>query len=229
MKVTVEEIEDEYWAQEAKMPKARIGLLEDADEALAPVEGSEENIEEMEEWKEVELADAALLPPPTEDEKTIVLKRKRNHKAGDSAIGVSVLSVRGRVGSLEEASVDLRLDSCADISLISEEFHSSLKKSPPIREGHRMSLAQLTDKGTTIKGYCKLKILMKTTSGDWLVLEAEAYVVKGMSVPILLGEDFQLNYELGVSRNVESSTKILFRDSPYEVEASGVEAFSPLS
>jgi hypothetical protein len=89
-----------------------------------------------------------------------------------------------------------------------------------------MSLAQLTDKGTTIKGYCKLRILMKATSGEWLVLEAEVYVVKGMSVPILLGEDFQLNYELGVSRNVEEGTKILFKDLPYKVEASGIEAFA---
>ncbi|KAF8145902.1 hypothetical protein K438DRAFT_1456225, partial [Mycena galopus ATCC 62051] len=43
----------------------------------------------------------------------------------------------------------------------------------------------------------------------------------GMTVPILLGEDFQLNYELGVKRNVELGTRVLFRTTPYEVEAMG--------
>jgi hypothetical protein len=88
-----------------------------------------------------------------------------------------------------------------------------------------MSLAQLTDKGTTIKGYTKLLIIMRTTTGELIMLEAEAYVVKGMTVPILLGEDFQINYELGVSRNVETGSKIIWRNLPYEVEATGVEPY----
>jgi hypothetical protein len=122
--------------------------------------------------------------------------------------------------------VDLRLDSGADISLISEEFLNSLPNPPPIRKGHRMNLAQLTDKGTVIKGFTKLKLLMMSMSGETIELEAEVYVVKGMSVPVLLGEDFQLNYEIGVSRNVETGTRIAFKDTPYEVEATGVEAFA---
>jgi hypothetical protein len=66
---------------------------------------------------------------------------------------------------------------------------------------------------------------METISGEIIELEAEAYVVRGMSVPILLGEDFQLNYELGVSRNVERGSKITWKDFPYEVEATGVEPY----
>jgi hypothetical protein len=81
-----------------------------------------------------------------------------------------------------------------------------------------MSLAQLTDKGTTIRGYTKLWILMRAMSGELLMLETEAYVGWGMTVPILLGEDFQINYELGVSRNIETSSKIVWRNLPYEVE-----------
>jgi hypothetical protein len=46
-----------------------------------------------------------------------------------------------------------------------------------------------------------------------------------MSVPILLGEDFQINYELGVSRNVESGSKIVWKNLPYEVQATGVEPY----
>ncbi|KAJ7443799.1 hypothetical protein FB451DRAFT_1413427 [Mycena latifolia] len=95
---------------------------------------------------------------------------------------------------------------------------TKMGKKPP-------SPCKLTDKGTVIKGYTKLKILMLTTSGELLETEVEAYVVKGMGVPILLGEDYQLNYELGVSRSLEEGTKVLFKDAPYEVEANGVEPF----
>ncbi|KAJ7081663.1 hypothetical protein C8R44DRAFT_543740, partial [Mycena epipterygia] len=72
-----------------------------------------------------------------------------------------------------------------------------------------------------IKGYSKLRILMMSEEGEILETEAEPYVVKGMSVPILLGEDFQLNYELGVTRNVELGTKIIFRGTEHEVAALG--------
>ncbi|KAJ7661809.1 hypothetical protein B0H17DRAFT_953388 [Mycena rosella] len=146
----------------------------------------------------------------------IVVKKRRVTRPGDSALGVSVLSVKGWVEDLE-ILVELRLDSGADITLISEEFLASLPNPPRIRKGHKMSLAQLTDSGTVIKGYVVVKILMRTTTGEVAELEAEAYVVKGMSVPVLLGEDFQLTFEMGVVRNVESGTKILDRESLYNL------------
>jgi hypothetical protein len=71
--------------------------------------------------------------------------------------------------------------------------------------------------------------MMESTHGEILQLEAEAYVVKGMSVPILLGEDFQLNYELGVTRNVEEGTKLRFGRTEHEVEATGVENFAGMA
>ncbi|KAJ7205089.1 hypothetical protein C8J57DRAFT_1259106 [Mycena rebaudengoi] len=58
---------------------------------------------------------------------------------------------------------------------------------PMIREGHKMTLAQLTDQGTVIKGYTKLRIFMLSTEGEMVESEVEAYVVKGMLVPLLLG------------------------------------------
>jgi hypothetical protein len=212
MRVQIEEIEDEYWALEASMPKAIVGLIEDAEseEDAADSEIGEEVEGEIQ--KEAEVIVRAPLPPPPEEPDLIIIPPRRNPKSGDSALGVSVLSVKGWIGSLDDAVVDLRLDSCADITLISEETHAALIHPPRIRQGHRMSLAQLTDKGTTIKGYTKLPIIMRTTTGELIMLEAEAYVVKGMTVPILLGEDFQINYELGVSRNVETGSKIIWRN-----------------
>ena len=53
--------------------------------------------------------------------------------------------------------------------------------------------------------------------------QAEAYVVPGMTVPILLGEDYQLTYEIGVTRNVEEGPRIHFRKSTYQIAARQVE------
>jgi hypothetical protein len=163
-------------------------------------------------------------PPPTTLE-PIFIKPKRSPRPGDSALGVSVLAIKGWVEIVSGSPMILRLDSCADITLIADWYYNSLANPPPLRTGRQMSLAQLTDQGTVIKGFVKLKVFMQTTSGELIRTEAEAYVVKGMTVPLLLGEDYQLNFELGVVRNVETGSKILFRNTPYEVEATGVGAF----
>jgi len=58
---------------------------------------------------------------------------------------------------------------------------------------------------------------METADGALLESEVEAYVVPNMTVPILLGEDYQLNYELGVTRNVKMGTKIHFTGTNHEI------------
>ncbi|KDR65198.1 hypothetical protein GALMADRAFT_44837, partial [Galerina marginata CBS 339.88] len=119
---------------------------------------------------------------------------------GRASEGVSVMSVWGRAGSIRNSLIDLRLDSCADVTLISEEFLNSLKDKPPILQGIRMKLWQLTDKNCKLKGFVKIPILMTAEDGTIVETEAEAYVVPGMTVPILLGEDYQQTYEVSVSR-----------------------------
>jgi hypothetical protein len=90
-RVQIEEIEDEYWEAEARMPKARSGIIEDADEEVFPSE-REEVAERVEEITEETDGNEPLPPPPTPMEPITILP-KRNHKPGSSAIGVSVLSV----------------------------------------------------------------------------------------------------------------------------------------
>ena len=41
---------------------------------------------------------------------------------------------------------------------------------------------------------------MITRDGNVLEFEEEAYVVPGMNMPILLGEDFQVNYDVLIHR-----------------------------
>jgi hypothetical protein len=135
----------------------------------------------------------------------IRLRKWRQRPTGLSALGVSVLSIKGHVGSLPSRTIDLRLDSCADVTLVSEAFLNSLAVIPKIKQGMRMNLFQLTDRAK-IKGYVDLIITTETEDGQLIELEAEAYVVPDMKAPILLGEDFQEAYEISVIRNVESSS-----------------------
>lgn len=136
---------------------------------------------------------------------------------------MSVLSVKGWVGHLDNVLTDLRLDSCADVTLISAEYYDSLKASPPIQQGMHMRLWQLTDTDSKLKGFVRIPIFMMTEGGVIIESEAEAYVVLGMTVPILLGEDYQLTYEVGVTRNVEEGPQVHFGKSEYEIAARQVD------
>ena len=55
-------------------------------------------------------------------------------------------------------------------------------------------------------GFVTFPVLAKDTRGVIISLEAEAYVVPSMHVPILLGEDFQLSYDIGIQRSAEKGS-----------------------
>jgi len=158
--------------------------------------------------------DPLSLPPPTKEHHFKMLKR-RSRPEGMSAVGVSVLSARGFVRSLKNMETDLRFDSCADITLILHEFYESLATKPSIKQGMRMHLWQLTDKDSKLKGFVHIPIFLATETGNILETEVEAYIVPNMTVPILLGEDYQQSYEVSVTRNVELGTHIGFGNHDY--------------
>ena len=172
--------------------------------------------------------DSQSHPPPTK-ENHFKMPKRRSRPEGMSAVGVSVLSARGFVGSLKNAETDLRLDSCADITLISHEFYESLASKPSIKQGMRMNLWQLTDKDSKLKGFVRIPIFLVTETGDILETEAEAYVVPNMTVPILLGEDYQQSYEVSVTRNVEIGTHIGFGNYDDRIRAVPVERTNDFS
>ena len=162
------------------------------------------------------------LPGPPAPLKRVRVPKARITKPGTSAVGVSVLSTKGRLATARNAEIDLRLDSCADITLISEELYLSLRDRPPLQQGYQMQVFQLTETGTSIKGFIRIPVFMEATDGTILETEAEAYVVAGMTVPILLGEDYHLTYEVAVSRSVTEGSYLHFAGTPYTVSAVGV-------
>jgi hypothetical protein len=132
-------------------------------------------------------------------------------------LGTSVLSVKGRVGNRKGPTLDLRIDTCADITLMSEELYQSLPNPPPIKQGIPIKLLQLTQEESGIKGYVTVPIYTMLEEGVELETEAEVYIVPGMTVLILLGVDYQLTYEVGLTRNMERGSQIHFEDWAYTV------------
>ncbi|KAH9918788.1 uncharacterized protein B0H18DRAFT_882563, partial [Fomitopsis serialis] len=153
--------------------------------------------------------------------KVVTLNRVRDPPAGHSTVGVSALSFQLRFGSPSHSPVQCRADSGADISLVSQEYLDSLPSTthPKIRQGLHMNLFQLTG-GFRITGYVQTQVYVKSEQGHTLKMMAECYVVPGMSSPLLLGEDFHVNYELGVTRSLEEGSAIQVGDTGYSIPAS---------
>ncbi|PBK94522.1 hypothetical protein ARMGADRAFT_868594, partial [Armillaria gallica] len=108
-------------------------------------------------------------------------------------------------------------DSGADISLISEELYNSLKKPPPVQKGNKLKLWQLMDKDAEIQGYVKVTIFMESRCGgrgSLIQTEVEVYLVPKMSVPILLGKDYQINYKLTIKWSLQDGTSISYGGQP---------------
>lgn len=118
---SVEEIEDEYWRTYKAKPKSVHHVLEEVvfeKEAshAANALGVEPNFRSPP--KEPQSS-----TPPLPDEiplldRKIKLKKRCFTPAGSSAMGVSIVVVQGHAGSTRNTPIDLRLDSCADVTLI---------------------------------------------------------------------------------------------------------------
>ena len=67
---------------------------------------------------------------------------------------------------------------------------------------------------------------MTTQKGDTLETMVEVYVVPRMTVPVLLGEDYQQAYELTVSRHLKKGTTIQFGGTSHIVLALHVQRSS---
>lgn len=132
----------------------------------------------------------------------------RRSLPGFSAKNVSVLSIQGRLADERASPVTLRLDSGADLTLMSEQYYRSLPDPPPLRKGMKLKLWQLTSSENRLLGYVSTKVFVEDDAGKPVSFDVEAYVVSEMTVPILLGEDFHRNYSLTVQRSLNSPTLI---------------------
>ncbi|KAJ7176531.1 hypothetical protein C8R46DRAFT_1213104 [Mycena filopes] len=169
---------------------------------------------------------SGLEPAPPQELAPRRLTKFKKSVAGLSSVGVSVLAMRGWVADLQNAIIELRLDSCADISLISEAYFKSLKNAPFATfdtTGHHWSTnVKVLSPLLFILWALSFEVLTLSEQGELIETEVETYIVKGMTVPILLGEDYHINYNLSVIRNAELGTTVLFDKGEVVVKAQGV-------
>ena len=153
------------------------------------------------------------------DSEVIMAVRKETKPEGLGSLGSQALHFKGYVQSIGRGEVKARLDSGADITLMSEEFWNKISTLMKPKEGLRMKLYHLTGHAAVL-GYVRTRLYTRTTDDTWICFELEAYVVKDMRVPLLLGEDFQTAYELNVKRFASGHCEVSIGSGPKIIPAS---------
>ena len=143
-------------------------------------------------------------------DKLIVLPKIAERPPGCSFIGTSPTTATVKLGDLDGISVKIIIDSGSDITLVSPSIIQQMLNPPKRHEGKQVRLSQVTAK-TTISGYVDLPLIFETDQGP-VQINVEAYLVKGMTTPLILGNDFSDQYSLSIIRENEQST-LRFADS----------------
>ncbi|KZV78809.1 hypothetical protein EXIGLDRAFT_560393, partial [Exidia glandulosa HHB12029] len=143
------------------------------------------------------------------------VRPKRIAPPGESSLGVDALAIRGQIGDSDAQVTVIRLDSGASLCLVAKECLDRMPRPPTIRQGLPFQIAQLTNTDPKIMGYVRLPIFAEADDGTTLRFDAECYVVPGMTVDILLGEDFQRAYEFNVIRSAEHGAVVIAGSTGY--------------
>lgn len=148
-----------------------------------------------------------------------VAKKGRVLPKGLGSLGSRALHIKARVHLLDSDPIHTRLDSGADIMLMSEEYYHSIKGLPKIKEGLRMKLYHLMSNASVLR-YIRTTLYATASDGTIISFKLEAYVVRGMRVPLLIGEDFQTTFELGLIHYVSGQSEVkVGREGTYTIDA----------
>ncbi len=113
--------------------------------------------------------------------------------------------VKAWIGEYGKVQENIIADSGADITLVSQEVLKKMKDPPRIKTGQPLNLVQVTG-NAELKGFVTFPIFIDTDQGP-VELSLDAYVVKGMTAPLLLGNDFADQYCISIIRE-EGSTHL---------------------
>ena len=153
----IEVIEEEDWHEGGALPPDCPYIMEYVGEQAAHRAQPEVDLSRPPAEEKEALAIPEVRPY---EERPIKLKSRIKRPPGKASAGTSVLSVRGHLGALTEEEIDLRLDSCASLTLLSAQLYDRLRNPPPIRKGTKMKLWQLTSTSDPIRGYVRLPVFI---------------------------------------------------------------------
>ncbi|KAF9470755.1 hypothetical protein BDN70DRAFT_764687, partial [Pholiota conissans] len=137
----------------------------------------------------------------------IELKKQMARPSGCYFLGSKATKVFAKFSDRSEKDTPIIIDTGSDITLVSQKALNDMLRAPKLKTGQRINLVQVTG-GTTINGYVIMDLIFETDQGP-VKMNLEAYVVKGMTTPFILGNDFADQYMLSVVRSDEG-TKLLF-------------------
>lgn len=129
---------------------------------------------------------------------------------GCSFLGARATETTATVWGLDTNPISVIVDSGSDITLISQKALDNLTHPPRPKAGQRINLIQVTEK-SVISGYVTLDLFLHAPDGP-VELNVEAHVIKGMTTPFILGNDFSDQYSISVLA-CDGESLLLFGDS----------------
>jgi hypothetical protein len=158
--------------------------------------------------------------------KLVELRKLMARPPGCTFLGSRATQTTATVGGVDLDPIKVIVNSGSDITLISQETLEGLLTKPKIRAGQKINLIQVT-RTSSISGFATLDLFFKTGEGP-VKMNVEAYIIKGMSTPFILGNDFSLQYSLSVLRE-DMTTRIQLGNSGCYVQAEESPSSSPIN
>ena len=148
-----------------------------------------------------------VLPQPN---KLLILPKLMERPKGCSFIGSKPSIVTATLGQIQGPKTEVIIDSGSNITLVSQKAISKMPVPPKEHMGKKVTLSQVTAK-TSIQSYVDLPLFFETSEGP-VQVNVKAYVVKGMTTPLIMGNDFADQYSLSIERKGGESN-LRFADS----------------
>ncbi|KAF9004132.1 hypothetical protein BDZ89DRAFT_967236, partial [Hymenopellis radicata] len=152
------------------------------------------------------------LPNQDPEKPLIELKQWKARPPGCTFLGSTATEAIAQINGAE--LVPVIVDSGSDITLIAQETLKKLSTSPKIKIGQQVNLIQVTGQ-SSVNGFVNVDLLFETPEGP-VQFSVDAYIVKGMSTPFILGNDFADQYSISIMRR-DGEAYLVFGDSGREL------------
>ena len=136
----------------------------------------------------------------------IQLTKSSGCPPGTHFLGATPCQALVRLMSLTGTKSSVIIDSGSNILLISSQLISQIQPPLKIKTGQKFKISQVTGWSSTDK-YVNIDLYFDTEEGP-VRLDLEAYVVKDMNAPIILGNEFADQYSLSIIQNEGTSLKL---------------------
>ena len=133
-------------------------------------------------------------------------------------MGTQAVRVAGFLVEQSRNKLEIVVDTGSDITLISEEAWKNLEPKCKMHTGQKIKIVQVTGKAQ-IQGFANIPIFFETEEGP-VRIDVEAYIVKGMHTPFILGNDFTEQYNFSIMRT--DGTAIVLGNSGRLIKAMGI-------